>query len=100
MAKYRFIKTPTRNTIEIIKRRLVSRDRADELDWTAVGLVQCSVADIIYASDVAEKTSDIIALELSGTCPQHITTLALFGETAAVDAALESVKRALAETEC
>jgi hypothetical protein len=101
MSRFRFIKSPSTGTIDIIKRRLRASDEiVAGLDWTAIGLIQTQVADIIFASDVAEKTADVDAIELSGTCPQHLTTLALFGETAAVDAALSAVKLALSDSGC
>ena len=53
-----------------------------------------NVCDLIYASDLAQKASDVEVFEISGNCPQHLTCLAILGTAAAVD---EAVKRIQSE---
>lgn len=48
----------------------------------------------IYASDLAQKASDVEVFEINGNCPQHLTCLAILGTAAAVD---EAVKRIQSE---
>ena len=48
--------------------------------------------EIIVASDVAEKTADVFAGEIDGSCPQHMTCLAVIGKTSAVAAAMDAIK--------
>lgn len=74
-------------------RQLGERILADE--FTAVGLYQADVVSMIVASDVAEKTSEVAVSELHGSCPQHITTLAVFGDITSVEAAIAAIERRL-----
>lgn len=62
----------------------------------AVGLIQTNIVNLLYLGDLAQKAADVYPVELNGSCPQHITTLALLGEVAAVDAAMAAVRRELA----
>ncbi|MBP0575058.1 BMC domain-containing protein [Mycobacterium tuberculosis] len=50
------------------------------------------MADLFYFADLAEKAASVVAVEVFGTCPQHITTLALCGETSAVRAAASAIQ--------
>ena len=46
---------------------------------------------IIYA-DVASKSANVVVSEVFGSCPQHITTLAIFGEISAVNVAMQAIE--------
>ncbi|MCB2185589.1 MAG: BMC domain-containing protein [Deltaproteobacteria bacterium] len=64
------------------------------MDFSAVGLVQGRLLDMIAASDVAEKAAAVQVYDLKGTCPQHTTMIGIFGDIAAVKAALDAVEKA------
>jgi len=66
-----------------------SRELLAQRAWDTVALVEASVADLFYFADEAAKKSSVLALELHGNCPQHIGLLAIFGERAAVESALD-----------
>ena len=51
-----------------------------------------SVLEVVVASDVAEKRGDVVAGELNGTCPNHITCLVVVGSTSAVKAAMDAIQ--------
>ena len=63
----------------------------------AVGLIQGKVVEMICAADVAEKTAEVLVEDIRGNCPQSLTTLAVFGELSAVEAALEAIRQRAAE---
>ena len=54
----------------------------------------CRAAYAIFASDVAQKASDVEVFEIMGSCPQHMTCLGILGDVAAVEAAVQKVKAA------
>jgi len=90
--RIRFIKSPTPNTIVLLAQR-VSPERRERIKgvWDAVGLVQGPLADIFSAADIAEKTANVIVEEIRGVCPQHMTMIAIFGDTASVETALRAI---------
>ena len=65
-----------------------------EVPFTAVGLVQGKVLDMIAAADVAEKAADVRVFDLKGICPQHITMIGIFGDIADVEASIEAIEEA------
>ena len=91
--KIRIMKTVSPGTKEIIGRR-ARKDNLEELfrQNAALALVQGSVCDMIFASDVAQKASDVEVFEIMGSCPQHMTCLGILGDVAAVEAAVQKVK--------
>ncbi|MDK2935325.1 MAG: BMC domain-containing protein [Eubacteriaceae bacterium] len=83
-------------TKEILSRKVGDRKVAERIledEYTAVGLCQGTVIEVIVASDIAEKTSEVTVVEIHGLCPQHITTLGVFGDITAVEAALAAIER-------
>ncbi len=68
-----------------------SQEDLKERRYDAVGLFQTSVAGILYYADRVAKTSNVLPVEIQGSCPNHITTLAFFGETAAVETAMKMI---------
>lgn len=91
----RIISAPTPEVVEMLERRMrpESRDYLRRHRYDAVGLVQTSVTDLFFFADVASKSSNVHTVELYGSCPQHVSTLAFFGETSAVHAAMEAIQR-------
>ena len=65
-----------------------------EVPFTAVGLVQGKVLDMIAAADVAEKAADVRVFDLKGICPQHITMIGIFGDIADVEAGITAIEQA------
>ena len=65
-----------------------------EVPFTAVGLVQGKVVDMIAAADVAEKAADVRVFDLKGICPQHVTMIGIFGDIADVKASVKAVEEA------
>ena len=62
-------------------------------DVDAVGLVQGRLIEMVCAADVAEKAVGVTVEDIRGSCPQHMIMLAIFGDTASVEAALEEIRR-------
>ena len=76
----------------ILKHRM-SLNGDEQLDGIdAVGLVQGKLIDMVCAADIAEKTVDVIVRDVRGSCPQNMIMIAIFGETAAVENAMEQIK--------
>ncbi|MBC7330795.1 BMC domain-containing protein [bacterium] len=90
--RIKFIKSPTPNTIALLAQR-VSPERRERIKgvWDAVGLVQGHLADIFAAADIAEKSANVVVEEIRGVCPQHMTMIAIFGDTASVETALRAI---------
>lgn len=65
-----------------------------EVPFTAVGLVQGKVVDMIAAADVAEKAASVRVFDLKGICPQHITMIGIFGDIADVKASMAAIEQA------
>lgn len=96
MLNARIIRAPHPDVIAMLKRRLTPDCRAQltDLSFSAVGLVQTSIPNLYFFADVAQKASGVYTAELLGSCPQHITTLAFFGETSAVETAMQAIRTA------
>lgn len=60
--------------------------------WGAVGLIQAPLIDLYWALDATAKASNVVAALVSGSCPQHIQMLAIFGKQADVQTALDKVR--------
>jgi ethanolamine utilization microcompartment shell protein EutL len=88
-----FITHPGPGVIEILTSRMGAggKKTLEVIDFSAVGLVQGRLVDMMYAADIAEKAADVHVFDLKGTCPQHMTMVGIFGEIAAVKAALDAV---------
>lgn len=90
--EFRIIKSPSKGTIDILKRRLGTAigNNLDEAD--AVGLVQGRMIEIIWAADIAEKAVGVTVADVRGSCPQNMILIAIFGDTASVEAAIKEIK--------
>ena len=94
--KVRIITAPDDRTLELLKRRtgpdgkiILSGPRPG-----AIALFEAKLPDLYYLADVAMKAHNVTALEVTGGCPQHISTIALVGDTADVRQAAKLVKEA------
>ncbi len=90
----RIINAPQPDVLQMLQRRMPPHGRAwmREHRVDAVGLMQVSVTDLFFFADVAQKAADVFIVEVFGTCPQHVTTLAVMGETSAVRMAMETIQ--------
>lgn len=90
----RIIKSPSPGTIEMLNRRRSSAKpgKKDEY-YDTIGLVQGKLIDMVMAADIAEKAANVTIEEIKGVCPQHFVLLAIFGDTASVEAALIAVRK-------
>lgn len=89
------IKSPTQGTIEMLNRRRSGKAADIPIDYDTIGLVQGKLIEMVVAADIAEKAADVYVEEIRGLCPQHFVLLAIFGDTASVEAALKSVKESI-----
>ena len=93
MAEGRIIYNPNQYTMHMFYRKMnpQSRKEMEGRKFEAVGLFQTTVAGILYYSDRVVKTSHVFPVEINGSCPQHITTLAFFGDTTAVETSMKMI---------
>ena len=94
---YRIIKSPSKGTLDILMRRNGSPNSVYPEDVSAIGLVQGKLIDMVVASDVAEKAVGVWVEDIRGSCPQNMIMLAIFGDTASVEAAMAQIKVRLEE---
>ena len=88
----RIIKSPSAGTMQILRQRITDGATGDFVNAAAVGLVQGKLMDMICAADIAEKLVDVTVRDVRGSCPQNMILLAIFGDTAAVEAAVEQIR--------
>lgn len=89
----RIIKSPSKGTLDILKRRMGPNSSSSLEQADAVGLVQGRMIEMIYAADVAEKAVGVIVEDVKGSCPQNMILIAIFGDTASVEDAIYEIKR-------
>ena len=96
----RIIKRPSNGFWAILENRRVKSDYFENPTRIpdAVGLVQGQVATILAASDVAEKSAAVQVAEIKGVCPTHMTLIALYGDTSAVEEALNAINNQLSDS--
>lgn len=96
----RIIKRPSKGFWSILEQRRVKSKTFEEYVNVpdAVGLIQGQVASILAASDIAEKSASVQVAEIKGVCPTHMTLIALYGDTSAVEAALFAVEEQVDES--
>ena len=88
----RIIKSPSEGTMDILMRRIQADTSMKNERIGAVGLVQGKMIEMICAADIAEKAVGVTVVDVKGSCPQNMILLAIFGDTAAVEAALQEIK--------
>ena len=96
MITIKIINSPSRGTINIILRKIHDdpiKSKLENATYNSLGLIQGPLAEIIVAGDIAEKASNVDIAEIPGICPQHITMIGIFGDTAAVSEALKAVRK-------
>lgn len=90
--EYRIIKSPSQGTMDILLRRKSSPSTNSVRSYDAVGLVQGRLIDMVVAADIAEKAAGVVVEDIKGHCPQNLIMLAIFGDTASVEAAMADIK--------
>jgi hypothetical protein len=92
------ISHPSPGVFEFIRQRVGTTGKKviseGEVPFTAVGLIQGKVVDMIAAADVAEKAANVRVFDLKGICPQHITMIGIFGDIADVKASIQAIEKA------
>ena len=91
--EYRIIKSPSPGTMDILNRRKGSGTSVPLGPADAVGLIQGSIIERGCAADVAEKAVGVTVEDIRGSCPQNMIMLAIFGDTASVEAAMEEIRQ-------
>ena len=92
---YRIIKSPSPGTVDLLFRRKGSAPGIPIENYDAVGLVQGRLIDMVFAADIAEKAAGVVVEDIKGHCPQNLIMIAIFGDTAAVEAALQEIRAKL-----
>lgn len=93
--EFRIIKSPTPGTVDILMRRMGTGVDKDKNCVDAVGLVQGRMIEMICAADIAEKAVGVTVEDIRGSCPQNMIMIAIFGDTASVEAAIVEIKRSM-----
>lgn len=88
----KLIKAPGRGTVEILRKR--SGVPWNEEKPGAIGLIQGKIIEMICASDIAEKATDVVVTDIRGSCPQNMVMLAVIGDLASVEESLIQIRRA------
>ncbi len=91
----RVIKSPSKATLDIIRRRLGSREQEDLTYVDALGLVQGKIIDMVCATDIAEKSAGVKVSDIHGSCPQHMVMIAIWGDTSSVESAISDIRNTL-----
>ena len=91
--EWKIIKSPSQGTVDILMRRMGSPSNNEAPRYDAIGLVQGRLIEMIVASDIAEKTAGVVVEDIRGSCPQNLILIAIFGDTASVEAAIESIRK-------
>ena len=86
------IKSPSQGTLDILFRRKGSAATTSIGNYDAVGLVQGRLIDMVFAADIAEKAAGVVVEDIKGHCPQNLIMIAIFGDTAAVEAAMQEIQ--------
>lgn len=94
---YRIIKSPSKGVLDILKRRKASGMSTEFDRVDAIGLVQGKLIDMVFAADIAEKAVGVTVEDIRGSCPQNMILLAIFGDTASVEAAIKEIQRKIKE---
>jgi uncharacterized membrane protein len=95
---YKFINAPSSSTKKILIRRTLTGKASDEKEtlesanWGAVLLLQGPIPEMFGAVDTGTKASPVLAVEVTGNCPQNIVTMAFIGNVADVRQVLSALK--------
>lgn len=93
----RIIKSPSPGTLRILDHRRPGRAPISDVPIDAIGLVQGKLIDMVVATDIAEKAVGVHVEDISGSCPQNMILIAIYGDTASVEAALDDIQEKCAK---
>lgn len=96
MINCEIINNPAKGTLRILERRVMDpeiKKMIQENKIESLALVQDKVSKIIALADDAEKTAAVLTAEVTGACPQHLTTILIVGSTSAVQMVVERFRR-------
>ena len=91
--EWKIIKSPSQGTVDILMRRMGSPANKEIQRYDEIGLVQGGQIEMIVGYDIAEKTAGVVVEDIRGSCPQNLILIAIFGDTASVEAAIESIRK-------
>lgn len=89
---FRLIQSPTEGTKRALIKRMGIEGKEAIENVDAIGLAQGKLIDMIYAIDIAEKAAGVVVEDIKGVCPQHMTSIAILGDTSSVQSAIEEIK--------
>jgi len=75
----------------MLKNRSLSNDFLESKEFDTVGLIQGKLVEMLAATDIAEKAANVNVVEIKGICPQHFAMIAVLGDTASVNEAVERI---------
>ena len=90
--EYRIIKSPSQGTVDLLFRRKGSAPSVPLENYDAVGFVQGRMIDMVVAADIADKAAGVFVEDIKGHCPQNLIMIAIFGDTASVEAAIKDIQ--------
>lgn len=90
----RIINGPLPHIMKMILRRLPTEvhHELENRTFNSIALINANIPSIYYFADIAQKAAPVYSVEMSGTCPQHIMTLVLFGDVSAVQTAVKVIE--------
>lgn len=89
--------------LDLVKKMIISRLPHDDQQslgnesFNAIALVNTNIPNVFFFADMAKKAAAVDVSIMSGTCPQHITTLVILGDVSAVRTAIEAIEL---DTDC
>ncbi|MDI6784230.1 MAG: BMC domain-containing protein [bacterium] len=91
----KIIQRPSSRIIEMLSARMEpkSREQIISRTWDAIGLVMHNLPALFAYADIAEKAAAVTVAEIRGICPQHFAMLAIFGDTASVETAINAIQK-------
>lgn len=92
----RIIRAPRPNTMALLRRRMPAeaRKQLEDSHFDAIGILQSDLPSLFYYTDIGQKAGHVLAVEITGNCPQHVNTMALLGSNEAVNAAIAAIQAA------
>lgn len=94
---FKLIKSPTDGVKRALSKRMGPEGREVIENISTIGLMQGKLIEMVYAIDIAEKSAGVIVEDIKGICPQHMTSIAILGDTASVQSAIEQIKLKMKE---
>ena len=93
MFNFRIINAPGQEIMAMLSRRMnvELRKELDNKRFDCVAFIQADLPSLFYFADIAQKAGSVLVFELNGSCPQHISTLALLGDIGSVNAAVNAI---------